>query len=264
MAIVQPFAVAPALIGPVTSGNELANRPASHLGYLDYIGMVWRSSGPSNLWARGQFFAQETIDFVALVNATALPGTTIRVRLGTSQAEVDGTAPYDSGALPFISPSIGRDDGLYHSHLELGSAVNATWWRIDIGGHTGDFEASGLVMGKKLQPARFYDTAFEHGFKDLGALTIAPGGVVSETPGVGLRTLAMTFSWMTEAEFYEKFAPMVRSLLLRGLSYWCFDPAATAYRQDKSYLGYFTKEPFARGRQKPGTFGMEFNLLSLI
>lgn len=264
MAIQLPFAVEPVLIGAVAGGNELANRPGSHLARLDYMGMVWRSSDAVNLWVRGQFSAVQTIDFVSLINAAAQAGTTIRVRLGNTQAEVDGTAQYDSGALPFINPAITREDGSYHSHLEIAAPVSCTWWRIDIGGHTGAFEAAGLVMGKKLTAARFYDLSFEHGVKDLGSLTISPGGVVTETPGVVLRTLLFQMSWVSEAEHFEMFGPLAERIGQRGLTYWCFDPEPTVYRQAKSYLGYFTKDIYARGRPKPRTFSQEYSILSLI
>lgn len=264
MATKLPFCVEPLLPGFIATGNELPNRPASHLALLDYMGMVWRSSGNSNLWLRGQFFGAAKVDFVSLINANALPGTTIRVRLANTQSEVDGTAPYDSGALPFINPSITREDGCYHSHLEIAAAVDCTWWRIDIGGHSGAFEAAGLVMGKKLTPAHFYDLSFEQGVKDLGSLAISPGGIVTETPGVVLRTLLFQMSWLTEAERFELFGPLAERVGQRGLTYWCFDPEPTVYRQAKTYLGYFTKDQFSRGRPKPRMFAQEYNILSLI
>lgn len=264
MAIQLPFCVEPVLPGVITTGNELANRLATHLGLLDYMGMVWRSSDNTNVWVRGQFFDTRTIDFVSLINANAQPGTTIRVRLGNSQAEVDGSAAYDSGVLPFISPSITRDDASYHSHLEIGAPVTCDWWRIDIGGHTGAFEAAGLVMGKKLTPSRFYDLSFEHGTKDLGSLAITPGGVVTETPGIVLRSLVFQMSWISEAEHFEMFGPLAERLGQRGLTYWCFDPEPTSYRQAKAYLGYCTKDQYSRGRPKPRMFSQEYNILSLI
>ena len=79
------------------------------------------------------------MSFYSVIAANALPGTQYRLRLGGTQAQVDGdgTALYNSSALPFISPAIESDDGLYHSHLELGAIVTAFWWRIDIIGHAG-------------------------------------------------------------------------------------------------------------------------------
>lgn len=264
MPIRLPFCVEPVLLGAITHGNAVAGRPGEHVALLDYMGMAWRSEEATNRSLRGQFFKAETIDFVAMIAANAQPGTTIRLRFGNSLAEVDGAGSYDSGALPFVYPAISREDGRYHSHLELPAPVVATWWRIDITGHDGPFEAAGLVMGKRLTPSRFYDLPFEYGVKDLGSLTISPGGVVTETPGIVLRTLLFQMSWVSEAEHFEMFGPLGERLGQRGLTYWCFDPEPTPYRQAKTYLGYLTKDLYARGRPKPRTFAQEFNLLSLI
>lgn len=266
MAIQLPFAVRPLTLASIATGNELANRPAANLARLDYINMVWKSSGNTNLWARGRFDgnASKVVDFVSMISANALAGTTIRVRLGTSQAEVDGTAPYDSGAVAFINPSITREDGLYHSHLEIGSPQTCSWWRIDIGGHTGDFSASGLVMGSKITPARFYDKDFELGFDPQDGIEISRNGVVGKVDGVMLRSLMFRLSWMSEADYFTKFAPMIEALGNGGLSFWCFDPEATVYRQAKTYMGYFGKAPFARGGIKPRTYALEYQIRSII
>lgn len=265
MAVRLPFAVRPLLLGPVTSGNERANRPASHLALLDYPGMTWQTNGTGNAWIRGGFGFEQVIDFVAMIAADATSATTIRVRLGTSQAQVDGSsALYDSGTQPFFVPGTHSESGRYHSHLELAQSVTCSWWRIDIGGLTRDFEASGLVMGKKITPTRFYDKDFEFGLEDLGQLAISPNGVVSETPGIVLRTLLFRLSWLTEDEYQTRFRPMIEALATRGISYWCFDPEPTQYRQAKTYLGYFGAPPFARGAAKPKTFTQEYKIRSLI
>lgn len=250
MAIRKPFAVLPAALVGIATGNAKSNRPATHLAQ-PHPGMRWESSGNSNLWVRGNFGDQvvQAINFISLMGANALSGTTIRVRLGGTQAEVDGTAPYDSTALAFISPSRTEPSGLYHSHLELPSVVNAAWWRVDIGGHTGDFSASTLVFGEKREPSNFYNRDREIGFEDLGSLEIARNGVIADTPGVVLRTLLFRLGWVSEEEFLDKWAALgernadgTKKLLL-----WCFNPEATVRRQTNTYLGYMSRDPFIRG-----------------
>lgn len=264
MAIRKPFFVIPADLGVVVSGNVRAGYSVHHLARHKGIGLTWRSEGSSNVWARGAMSATTPIDFCSLIAANALPGTTIRLRLGTSQAEVDGSAPYDSGALPFISPSITRTDGLYHSHLELPSVENATWWRIDIGGHTGDFQASSLVLGKKIEPTYFYNFEWESGIQDMGSLEITRLGVFDEEPGVILRTIDFTLGWVGEDEFEASFRPMMERLGTRGIIYLCFDPEPTTYRQAKTYMGVMQKPPFARSQRRPRTYEQQFQILSLI
>ena len=258
------FAVIPALIGPVRTGNARVNRPASNLALLDHRGMTWKTDGPDNAWAAGRFNRAEHIDFAAVVSATATSATTIRVRFGFSEAEVDGgSASYDSGALPFISPIPAVPADLYHSHLEIEPGYY-THWRIDIGGHTDDFEASGLVIGKRLEPAEFHDRDFERGVEDLGELRIGRNGVVSEAPGVVLRTLMFRLGWMNKAEYETGYRPMIEALAGRGVSYWCFDPEPNAYRQGQTYLGYFGFPPFVRAGPIDDIFTMAFRLRSIV
>lgn len=266
MAIQKPFAVIPHALGTVTTGNERASRPAAHLGEFKHIGMVWQSNGNSNLWVRGNFGSAKPVDFVSLLSTNAQSGTTIRVRLGTSQAAVDGTASYDSGAVTLINPAITREDGLYHSHLELPSLQTRQWWRIDIGSHSGDFAAAKLVLGQKQQPATFYnrDDGFGFGIEDRGDIEVGRYGVTDETPGFIMRRLRMRFSWLSQSDFETKFRPLIEKLGKRGVAYWCFDPEATAWRQAKSYFGWLQDPDFATGGVAPGSYAQEFDILSMV
>ncbi len=258
----KPLFVIPLDLGTIVSGNVAPGYSVFHLNRPKAAGLVWRSDGNSNVWVRGDFGAIREVDFCALMAANAQAGTTIRLRLGTTQAEVDGTAPYDSGTLAFIDPAITREDGLYHSHLEVGSVQNARWWRIDIGGHTGDFQASTLVLGKKAAPTYLYNQDYEFGVEDFGSIDVTRFGVMDEEPGVIFRALGFTLGWTTEAELEDTFRPMLEKLGGRGAIYVCFTPEATTKRQARTYLGIMRKPPTARGIRKPFTFAQEFEILS--
>lgn len=264
MAILKPNFVVPLDLGTMTTGNEAAGYPAINLKRFKAIGLTWKSTGNTNLWVRGDLGTAQAIDFFSIVSANAQPGTTIRLRLGDTQAAVDGTAAYDSGAVALINPSITRGDGLYHSHLELPSVQTRRWWRIDIGGHTGDFQASMLVLGRKVTPSRFYNLDFEFGTKDLGSMNWGRFGVMDEEPGSILRTVDMTLGWVSEAEFEASFRPMLESLGRRGVVHVCFDPQANTYRQAKTFMGILAKSPYAKGIRKPQTYTMDFSLESFI
>ena len=257
-----PFILVPHPLPSFATGNERTEKPALHLGQFKHIGMTWRSSGNANLWVRGDFGQDRLVDFISVLQSNALPGTTIRVRLGTTQAQVDGTAPYDSGALPFISPAITREDGLYHSHLQIGSPITARWWRIDIGGHTGDFEAAKLIMGKRVTPARYYDRNFEFGVQDLGSIDFGRWGVAEEEEGLIFRTCTFKLSWITGAEYEGSWRPLIEKVGRRQPVLLCFDPEATSSRQAKTYFGTFREPPFATAGAKPGTYAQEYSLLS--
>lgn len=263
MTIQLPFGVVPLDLGTITTGNARANRPAAHLGYFKHIGLAWQSAGASNLWVKGDFGAAMAVDFAAMISATALPGTTIRVRLDDAPIDTDPTL-YDSGALPFISPSITRADGLYHSHLELGEVVTARYWRIDIGGHTGDFSAATLVLGLRLQPSTFYDKDFKFDVTDLGTMDITRWGVPDEAAGLIFRSLPLKFSWLSNADYEGKFRPLAEGLGKRGVLYWCHDPEPSTARQAKTYLGWFKTLPYATGAVQAGRYESEFEILSMI
>lgn len=262
--IQKPIFVVPYALGTITTGNEVAGHPAIHLGRHKAMGLTWKTSNASNVWVRGDFGSARSISFVSIISANALSGTDIQVRLGTSQGEVDGTAPYDSGAVDFISPSIVREDGLYHSFLRLSSPVSARWWRIDITGHTGAFEASALVIGNVIETPCFYNQDHEFGIEDLGQVEINRWGVFDETPGVVLRRVDFTLSWMSEAVFEATFRPMHEKLGQTGMVYVCFDPEPTTYRQARTYFGLFRQPPFAKATRKARTFSHEYQIRSLI
>lgn len=265
MTIRKPIFVRPLDLGDMVAGNAQTGNPVYHLNRLNAAGLTWRTSGTANAWARGTFGAERSIDFAAIVSANAQLGTTFRLRLGGSQAEIDGdSAPFDSGHTAFINPAVTRESGLYHSHLEIDAVQSATWWRIDISGHSGDFEAAGLVLGQKVEPSHFYNYDHEYGAEDLGTLEITRFGVFSEEAGLILRTISFQLAWQSEAEWEASFRPMIEALGRRGIIYCCFDPEPTAYRQARTYMGVMRKTPFARGTRKNRTFAQDFDLLSLI
>ncbi|WP_333838791.1 hypothetical protein [Novosphingobium sp.] len=260
----KPFFVLPLDLGTMVCSAAVAGHPVFNLNRHKAIGLTWQADATEGLWARGALPAPASIDFAAMVSANAQPGTYYRIRLGDTQAQVDGgAAPYDSGPLPFISPAITREDGLYHSHLEL-PLQTARWWRIDVSGHLGTFEASQLVLGQKREPSRFYNFDWEYGVKDLGDLTIGPWGVMDEQPGLIFRTLSFTLAWQSEAEFEGVFRPLIERVGRRGIIYCAFDPEPTAYRQARTFMGVFDKPPFAKGVRKPRTFTQDFVITSMI
>lgn len=264
MTVRKPFFVEPIALGTIATGNELATNPASHLARPDAMGLTWKSSNNANLWVRGDLGSAQPIDFCALISANALPGTQILLRLGDSQAEVDGIADYASGVLPFISPSITRPDGLYHSHLELPAVQTKRWWRIDIAGHTGQFEAATLVLGKRLEPSRFYDHDFDFGLDDTGKGEFTQTGVWDANPGVILRTVSFVLNWQTRTEYEDTFRPFAERLGTNSMVYMCFDPEPTTWRQQQTYLGVMKKPGYATGRRNPRLISQEYEIRSMI
>lgn len=259
----KPFFVRPVPLGTVTTGNERAARPATHLGEFLFRGMRWQSDGNSNLWLKCDLGAARDIDFVAVMAANALPDTTIRIRLDDDESGVSsGSADYDSTALPFIDPAITRADGRYHSHHELPAVQSRCWLRIDIGGHTGDFSAAMLVIGKRLTPTRYYETRWERAVRDLGGVTFGRNGVPGVSRGARLRAIQFRLAWVTEQEMEELFSPLDEATGKTDPLYLCFDPAATTMRQRRTFFGFNEEQP-ALMKQGFDRFERSFQFLSL-
>ena len=121
------------------------------------------------------------------------------------------------------------------------------------------------MLGKAIEPSRFYDRGYEFGFEDMGSIEWSRWGVPTVEDGLLWRTLNFKLSWLTEAEYRASFAPLAANRGKRKVAFWCFDPTANAYRQDNCYLAWFKQAPpFAQAAQKPGSYAMEFSILSLI
>ena len=282
----KPLFVVPLALSNVTAGNQVAGHPASHLGRHEAMGLTWKTAGTVNAWAAGTFDSAQQVDFCAIIGATAQAGTRFRLRLGYSLAEVTSeTAAYDSGPQPFIAPALnsGGDMTLsldfinqiyqspgpvsgdtHHALFELPAVRAGLWWSIAITGHSGDFEAAALVLGRKIEPSHFYNYDHEYGAEDLGTLKITRHGVFDEEPGLILRTVSFQLAWQSEAEWEASFRPMMERLGRRGIIYCCFDPTESDYRQARTYMGVMRKTPFARGTRKNRTFAQDFDILSLI
>lgn len=262
----MPFFVVPTALGTIATGNELSSNPAVHINAFDAAGMTWKTSNNTNVWVRGDFGAYQTLDFVAMLAANAVPATTLRLRLGDTQAEVDGTADYDSGTGLFINPAITRSDGLYWSHKEF-TQQSERWWRVDIGSHTGAFEASMLIIGKKLTPANWYSPGWGYGIDDKAKAEINRFGLVDYTPGDKLRTLRFELGWISESEMETMWRPFDEAIGSSIPIFVCFDPTANVYRQGRSYFGLITENPFAQHvRDTPSgpRFQRSFEITSLL
>lgn len=265
MAISKPFFVRPLDLGTVFDSNPdpYPGHLGKHVNRPEQIGLTWKTDDSDSGRHRlsGDLGQETEIDFCAVLSANAQAGTTIRVFLTNDPTY---TTPIYDVVEPFIDPSIVRSDGVYNSHHQLPSSVTARYWWIEIDNHTGDFEASAIVLGKKITPSRFYNFDFEMGVEDLGSVEVGRFGVVDEVPGQILRTLAFTLGWQTRDEFEESFRPMMEELGTRGIVYFCMRPDATTLRQANTYMGFMRKPGHARGIRKPETLTQEFELLSLI
>lgn len=249
----KPFIVKPLDLGTITSGNERANRPAQHLNERFFAGMVWQSNGSASLTASGEFDDTYEVDFCALLGTNATETTTINVTVGGSSTG----AQLIRDPEPLPPPS-----GLYHAHVEFDAPVSGSTWSISIGGHTGDFQASILVLGLKQTPSKYYETQWKVGVRDLASLSFARNGIADLTPGQKLRTLQFKLGWLNEQEMEEVWAPLDEYLGRSEPHFWCFDPEATEWRQRRTFFGWHEESPQI-GKLRYDQFERQFDILSL-
>ena len=270
---VKPIFVVPLPLFDITSPNEAPGYAGANVGRFKAAGVVYRSSGAGSVTLRGNFGGSGTvepdIDFVALLGTNATAATTARLKLGSTPSETTSNPAYDS--LPQLirspAPAAERQDGLSHWHFPLPSlqaaGPNNRFWEIAITNHTGDFEASMLVIGKRVQSGRFYNQGEQFGAQDLGSLEIGNWGVLEDTGGKVVPTIDFTLAWETEAKFETEFRPIMQRGQ-REMLYCCFDPADTAYRQARTFFGVLRRPLVATGARKPGVYSQDFSITSLI
>lgn len=248
----RPFTVLNASAGP-------ADRPASHLAEFKYVGMVWQSTAAP--FVTMDFGSAVTVDHVSLLNTNAQPGTQIYVAFGTSEAQAIGGSPAFAVSDTLISPAVtGRDR--YHGFLSF-APQTYRYMVMSILSHTGTFEASILAAGQRISPASYYEPEWEAGAEDLGTLAYGRNTVPEIADGATLRRIGFTLGWMTEAEHDLTFQPLLQRLGRRGSVLCCFDPAATVYRQGRTYFGTMADQSRFR---KAGfnRFEKRFEIVSII
>lgn len=241
--------------------NERSTNPWVNATEYQFAGMTYRSNGNSPAPALYLDFGQATqIDFVGLLGANAIPTTEWRVYGADVLATIDTIQQFNSSSVPFIAPATtGR--ALYNSFLEPMQARRA--WEIQITVHTGDFEAAFLVMGKKVSPSRWYDPEWEAGPDDQSTISFTRQGVPDIAPGRMLRKVKFTMSWLTEDEYESSILPMLLAAGKTNPIYCCFDPAATTYRQSRTYFGWLTDVTPPR-KKAYNRYEKSFEILSMI
>ncbi len=263
----KPIFMRPHALESMLWANALLGNPADNLARHDASGVVWQSAGSSNLWVSGQFEGgAKAVDLIALVLTNASATTTARLRLGNSFSDAETGTLLDTGDLLIRSPvpAVDRGDGLSHWFHKLDTAVTATHWRLEISNHSGDFIASSLLLGERVETGYFYNPDYQFGAQDLGDISFSRWGVIEDSGGLVQRTLDFALGWQDEDEFETEFRPIMEDLGQRGLLYCCFDPADSIYRQARTYFGVLGRPLAARGVRKPKTFLLEFNIASII
>lgn len=260
---VRPLFVRPYEGMTITAQNEEAGSPVSHLGVSRHSGLVWRSTS-SFVEVTIDLGAAKPIDFIALLDTNATPTTALRIRIGDTRAEVDGTADYDQSGLIIRNPAVSLESGKYHSFHKLESAITKRWIKITISGHSGPFEASHLVIGESKTPEYYPSPDFEFGGDDETGFQVTAGGIASGADDLPNRTLRINFPWMTESDYETYFRHLAERHGVNRPFYMCQDPAETSFRMSRMYFGYFPAPPVTSATRIPTIMQFNAAMVSLI
>lgn len=262
----QPFIVIPH--EPVSIGSllEAPGRPASHLLEYLYPGMVWRSGAT---FAFNSFNmdlgSPKPIDFMALLGLEANVAATGQMLIAASAIE-DNPSVYGGPIkpMPDIYPSPVSPSFQFQWFQELPSPIVGQfprfWWANQDGFQGG---ATFLIVGNKITFQRYAEHDWEIGVDDNSTVAFTRSGVPDIAQGVIQRTLSFTMKWVSEAEYYEKIAPLDEAVGRQKPVLICFDPDAGSRRQALTFFGLLTENPRSR-RINARAFERRFEIRSFI
>jgi hypothetical protein len=257
-----PFFVLPLAFTINAVGNQATTNPATNLAEFLYAGMTWKTTSAASCYVIVDLGAVQPIDFVGLLQTNAGSADTWIVTADATLSGITGTPSYSSGSLPIISPTVTGRSG-YNSHLELSSRISVRYIKVSMTIAGAYLETPFLVIGKKVAPARYYEPEWESGPDDQSIFAISRQGVPDIAPGRMLRRAAFTLSWMTEDEMESQIYPLLLAAGKTNPVFCCFDPAATIYRQNRTFFGWLTDTSKPK-RKAFNRFEKSFEVQSLI
>ena len=205
----------------------------------DEPGMVWRSSGLSGVYV---VFKTENkpIDTIALINSNLRATDTIRIRMGTSVADVNGVPAFDHtySAWQGIAPM-----GKAISFVLLDEPVTQQYIRIDFtspGNPDGYIECCRLVVGTRVENVGI-DIGHEEVFEDTSGIDDQFGAVTIDSYAIRQQH-KITISNVKEADYYQNWQPFLHSV---GMSKWFLyvEEVGGAYEQNKTFYVHNTAQP---------------------
>jgi hypothetical protein len=167
----------------------------------DEPGLVWRTAGATNNYLTVQL-ESGSINVVALVGSNLAAGDTVRVRLGSSQAQVEGgSAPIDYTTA--IAAGTSQNESTFVID-KLDAPVSYTFARIDFTSVSASYvEVGRLVIGEAVE-ALGIDVNAEFTFENDTADSYFP---YDTKP-----SWKVTFSGLKDSEFWNEWGTNLRKI----------------------------------------------------
>lgn len=195
---------------------------------------VWRATGATAEYIVWDFGEDIVVEALALVAHNLSSSATLRLRLGTSEANVTAAPGYDSGtvsAWPVSGKPAELDWQSYFSLLLAANAVGYRYGRLDIADATntdGYVQAGRLFVGPAFVPAINIDlnpTLSLISSDEAGRSAF--GHTFGDNRGPAARVLQLPMSAVDEDEMGDELFELQRYCGLAKDFAFCLNPAAT-------------------------------------
>lgn len=217
---------------------------------------VWRATGATAEYLTWDFGEDVIVEALALVAHNLSASATLRLRLGTSEANVTAAPGFDSGVVS-AWPTSGKPDDLdWQAYFSLVLADNSTGYRygrVDIADPSnadGYVQAGRLFVGPAFVPAINVDLNPSLGLVSPDEVgRTAFGHAFGDNRGPAARLMQLPMSALDEDEMGNEMFELQRYCGLSKDFALCLDPAATtrfhrySMQARFSSLNSFTAQP---------------------
>jgi hypothetical protein len=212
----------------------------------DFIGMVARSSAANQVWqARLDLgtASPPAIDTVAAVNVFAGSSLTAWSAQGSNDATFAAIG-YNSGSLALPADELGNGASRRNLMHLIPSAQTFRYWLITISAAAGvQTEVARALVGTRVQPGRNFGFGVSRGVEDLGDVEFAPGGAMLRRRARKLRTLGLSWGFVTQAEAEAASLPFLELVGSTEFVLASLDPDPHPQRSRRVYYGPLQGNP---------------------
>jgi hypothetical protein len=230
----------------ITASDTAAGYAASNMGN-DHAGVVWMS--PSGLggvtifvdFGAGNAQAPDAALFFGCTGASTSWIMTIQsaddAAFSVNAANVASNVPFLAGA---TFPAHGRGVGYWEAS---GVVTARRYWKFVIQS-LGSLPVTiaRLALGNRILLERNFSFGAGFGVRDLGRVDWTRAGVRLRTRGAKLRTVGLTFSNVRKDEVETKVQPLIEIAAGQEPIVLVTDPAASAQRQTRCFIGHMIGE----------------------
>ena len=212
--------------------NSASTTPTTYL-QNDEPGLVWRTTGASSNYVTVQL-AAGSLNVISLAGTNLVAGDTIRIRLGNSQASVEGSsAPVDRTATIAAGTP---QNGTSFVIDKLSSPVTYTFARIDFTSVAGSYvEVSRLILGSAI---------VTDGIDVNAEFTFDNQTVNRLDPYHSKPTWKISLSGFKDAQFWNEWGDTLRSIS-KKIGFLFVPDLTSSYVQQQTIFGYVTAIPKA-------------------